>query len=60
MVSVTGTEQRPEVKWEPHGYLWPEGLASAKALGWDPAGVQQERGVWQQMRSDMGQGTDHW
>lgn len=28
------SEQKPEVKWKSHGYLWAEGPASAKVLGW--------------------------
>lgn len=44
---------RPEVKGESHGYLWVEGPASAKALGWDLGA----RGVWR-MRSEMGRRAD--
>lgn len=47
------SEQRPKVKWESQGYLWAEGPASAKALGWDLGA----RGV-RQMRSETGRRAD--
>lgn len=47
------SEQRPKVKWESHGYLWAEGPASAKALGWDLGA----RGV-RQMRLETGRRAD--